>query len=237
MGTLRCVTLDLDDTLWDHRRAQTEALHLIAVENVPSTLVDSFVDRFHYHNKILWAQYGLGEVDVGTVKMERFARAMQDVGASPDNATAIGEDFLRCYGRLPYLCHGAREVLDALAGRVLLGCITDGFTEVQHCKLETTRIDRHFDFVLTSEEVGVTKPDPAIYAAATGAARCAADEIVHVGDSFEKDVVGAMAYGMRAAWLPHSEVSHHGEPDPAPDWVLSHLLELPAALGLGSELA
>ena len=26
MGTLRCVTFDLDDTLWDHRRAQAEAL-------------------------------------------------------------------------------------------------------------------------------------------------------------------------------------------------------------------
>lgn len=232
MGTLRCVTLDLDDTLWDHRRAQAEALRLIAVENVPARLVDNFVDRFHYHNKILWAQYGSGEVDVGTVKRQRFERALKDVGASSHNATAIGEDFLQRYGRLPYLCPGAREVLGALAGRVLIGCITDGFTEVQHWKLETTQIDRHFDFVLTSEEVGVTKPDPAIYAAATAAACCSADEIVHVGDSFEKDVVGAMAYGMRAAWLPHSELPVQGEADPAPDWILSDLHELPAALGL-----
>jgi len=237
MGTPRCVTLDLDDTLWDHRRAQAEALRLIAAENVPATLVDSFVERFHYHNKILWAQYGSGEVEVKTVKSERFARALHDVGASPDNAAAVGEDFLRRYGRLPYLRAGAREVLDALSGRVLLGCITDGFTEVQHWKLETTQIGRHFDFVLTSEEIGVTKPNPGIYAAAVTAAGCAAEDIVHVGDSFEKDVVGAMACGMRAAWLPHPEVTHHGEVDPSPDWIISHLLELPAALGLGSASA
>jgi len=232
MGTLRCVTLDLDDTLWDHRRAQAEALRLIAAENVAAGLVGSFVDRFHYHNKLLWAQYGAGEVEVGTVKHQRFERALQDVGASSHNATAIGEDFLRRYGKLPYLCPGAREVLDALAGRVLIGCITDGFTEVQRLKLETTQIDGHFDFVLTSEEIGVTKPDPAIYAAATVAADCSAEEIVHVGDSFEKDVVGAMAYGMRAAWLPHPELPAQRSAHPAPDWILSDLHELPAALGL-----
>jgi YjjG family noncanonical pyrimidine nucleotidase len=236
MGTLRCVTLDLDDTLWDHRRAQAEALRLIASENVSAELVDTFVGRFHYHNKILWAQYGVGEVDVATVKQQRFERALQDVGASSHDAEAMGEEFLRRYGRLPYLCPGAREVLTALDGRVLIGCITDGFTEVQHWKLETTKIDRHFNFVLTSEEVGVTKPDPAIYAAATAAARCPADEIVHVGDSFEKDVVGAMAYGMRAAWLPHPELALPSETDPAPHWVLANLHELPAALGLDSEL-
>ena len=82
MGTLRCVTLDLDDTLWDHRRAQAEALRLIASENIPAILVDTFIDRFHYHNKILWVQYGAGEVDVGTVKHQRFERALQDVGAA-----------------------------------------------------------------------------------------------------------------------------------------------------------
>jgi len=232
MGTLRCVTLDLDDTLWDHRRAQAEALRLIATEYVASPLVDSFVDRFHHHNKILWAQYGAGEVDVSTVKRERFARALQDTGSSANSATGIGEDFLRRYGRLPYLRPGAREVLDDLSGRVLLGCITDGFTEVQHWKLETTRIGSHFDFVLTSEEVGVTKPDPVIYAAAAAAAACSPDEILHVGDSYEKDVVGAMAYGMRAAWLPHPELPRCDEVDPAPEWILSSLLELPAVLGM-----
>jgi putative hydrolase of the HAD superfamily len=236
MGTLRCVTLDLDDTLWDHRRAQAEALRLIASERVPEILVDTFVDRFHYHNKILWAQYDAGEVDVRTVKEQRFERALRDVGSTSHDATAIGEDFLQRYGRLPYLRPGALEVLDALAGQVLIGCITDGFTEVQHWKLETTQIAQYFDFVLTSEDVGVTKPDPAIYAAAAAAAGCTPGEIVHVGDSLEKDAVGAMACGMRAAWVPHPEMPTPEVIDPTPDWVLSTLCELPAVLGLESVL-
>ncbi len=234
MGTLRCVTLDLDDTLWDHRRAQAEALRLIASESLPDIRVDTFVDRFHYHNKILWAQYDAGEVDVGTVKEQRFERALRDVGSTSHDATAIGEDYLQRYGRLPYLRPGAREVLDVLAGQVLVGCVTDGFTEVQHLKLETTQIARYFDFVLTSEEVGVTKPDPAMYAAAAAAAGCPLDEIVHVGDSLEKDIVGAVACGMRAAWVPHPEMPSWEVSDPAPDWVLSTLYELPVVLGLES---
>jgi HAD superfamily hydrolase (TIGR01509 family) len=233
MDTPRCVTLDLDDTLWDHRRAQAEVLRSIGAENVAPEAVDAFIDRFHYHNKILWAQYTLGEVDSTAVKQERFARALTDLGAPAGNARAISADFLARYGRMPYLLPGTEQVLGDLSGRVMIGCITDGFTEVQRCKMATTGIDRHFDFVLTSEEVGVTKPNPAMYAAAVAAAGCGADEIVHVGDSFEKDIVGALGFGMRAAWLRHPDLPSKGDPDPAPDWVLSNLLELPAALGLG----
>src|SRR3954449_7265288 len=44
------------------------------------------------------------------------------------------------------------------------------------------------DAVITSAEVGVPKPDPAIFAAGLAAAGCVADEAVHVGDSAEHDI-------------------------------------------------
>jgi FMN phosphatase YigB (HAD superfamily) len=71
-----------------------------------------------------------------------------------------------------------------------------------------------------------------MYAAAVQAAGCSAAEIVHVGDSYEKDVVGAMASGMRTAWIPLPESPRGDDLDPAPNWVLSDLHELLPALGL-----
>jgi putative hydrolase of the HAD superfamily len=57
------------------------------------------------------------------------------------------------------------------------------------------------DGVVTSAEVGASKPAPAIFEAGLVAARCSADEAVHVGDSVEHDVEGARAAGMRALLL------------------------------------
>lgn len=233
MASPECVTFDLDDTLWNHRRAQAETLREIARESVGVDAIDGFIERFHHHNRILWAQYRQGVVPAKTVQSERFTRALQDLGVRARDGKALGASFLDRYGRLPYLCPGAKEVLEALAGRVVIGCVTDGFTDVQHRKLETTEIDRYFDFLITSEEIGSAKPDPALYEAATRAAGCDAEAIVHVGDSYDKDVIGALRSGMRAAWLPRSENARDRMEGPAPDWILADLLDLPAAVGLG----
>ena len=57
------------------------------------------------------------------------------------------------------------------------------------------------DVVVTSASAGARKPDPAIFASALALAGCEADELVHVGDTPEEDVVGAGAAGARALLL------------------------------------
>ena len=57
------------------------------------------------------------------------------------------------------------------------------------------------DAVVTSAEVGASKPDPRIFEAALDAAGCRSDEALHVGDSLENDVAGARAAGIAALHL------------------------------------
>ena len=57
------------------------------------------------------------------------------------------------------------------------------------------------DGVVTSAEVGASKPERRIFDAALAAAGCAAAEVVHVGDSLDTDVAGARAAGIRALHL------------------------------------
>lgn len=58
-----------------------------------------------------------------------------------------------------------------------------------------------FDSLTVSCEIGVEKPSPAIFRAALAAARVKPAEALHVGDSYEEDVQGACAVGMRALLL------------------------------------
>lgn len=67
-----------------------------------------------------------------------------------------------------------------------------------HDVLERTDLRRLVDAVVISAELGVAKPDPAIFRAALERLGVPADGALHVGDSVEHDVAGARAAGIEA---------------------------------------
>ena len=67
-------------------------------------------------------------------------------------------------------------------------------------KLERLGLLSAFDLVLDSFELGVEKPDPAIFTLALERSGARAGSTLHVGDFFHIDVVGARAAGLHA-WL------------------------------------
>ena len=58
-----------------------------------------------------------------------------------------------------------------------------------------------FSQIVESAVVGVRKPDPRIYALALEAAACAAEDVVVVGDSYDKDMLPAKSLGCHTIWL------------------------------------
>jgi putative hydrolase of the HAD superfamily len=58
-----------------------------------------------------------------------------------------------------------------------------------------------FDAVADSGKLGIEKPDPAIFAWTAARLGVASPQVVHVGDSLQADVLGALRAGMRAVWF------------------------------------
>jgi FMN hydrolase / 5-amino-6-(5-phospho-D-ribitylamino)uracil phosphatase len=97
--------------------------------------------------------------------------------------------------------------------------------------------DRHLSAIVVSQRVGTIKPDPAIFAVAAAALRASPAEILHVGDDWLADVVGAKRAGWRAAYLRNAQA---GSPLPSstpgvdgsvtPDLVLDRLVDIEAGL-------
>jgi putative hydrolase of the HAD superfamily len=67
-----------------------------------------------------------------------------------------------------------------------------------HDVLERTRLRGRVDAVVISAEVGIAKPDPAIFRVALERLGATAAAAMHVGDSVEHDVAGARAAGLEA---------------------------------------
>lgn len=65
-----------------------------------------------------------------------------------------------------------------------------------HERLDELGLTPQLDAVLTSAEAGARKPSPAIFQQALELAGANAVEAIHVGDSVEEDVAGAVAAGI-----------------------------------------
>jgi putative hydrolase of the HAD superfamily len=70
--------------------------------------------------------------------------------------------------------------------------------------LDRTGLTPLLDGIVISAEVGAAKPDPAIFERALAVAGAPAEEAVHVGDTPDVDVAGALAAGLRAIHLDRS---------------------------------
>ena len=104
----------------------------------------------------------------------------------------------------PY--EGTVEALQALKARgIRIGVCSDNTAELQFRKLRVLGIGSYFDFVVTSAEAGIEKPDPKIFERALQKADCAPEECLFVGDVYKKDVLGPEKAGMRALWLNNKE--------------------------------
>ena len=90
-----------------------------------------------------------------------------------------------------------------------------------HDVLERTALRPLVDAVVISAELGVAKPDPAIFRAALDRLGAGPDGALHVGDSLEDDVAGARAAGLEAVL-----VARNGAPAPEGVRAVRSLAEL-----------
>ncbi len=82
-----------------------------------------------------------------------------------------------------------------------IGIATNMTAYIQYKKLQKLSVLQDVDFMVTSEEVGAEKPDPAFFSYCMGKANCATQECLMIGDSLKGDVLGARNAGLQALWL------------------------------------
>ena len=131
-------------------------------------------------------------------------------------------DFIENYGQEPVLFAGVTAVLETLSEKHKLGLITNGRTKGQSAKLDKANLRKYFSAVSISEEVGVKKPNPAIFKHCLRHLDVSPAQAVYVGDHPEKDVLAAQQIGLKGIWVRNQ---HYSAPETA-DGIIDELSEL-----------
>ncbi len=132
---------------------------------------------------------------------------------------------------------GVEPLLARLAARYRLAIVSNWPLGVTIDRFaERAGWQRHLAAIVVSQRVGAIKPHPAIFHAAEDLLGVPPETILHVGDDWSADVVGAGRLGWRTALLrtrPGDSPLPWGGPageGPAPDLEIDSLDELPALL-------
>lgn len=199
--SIRLITFDLDDTLWDNRpviegaeQAMRDWLnqHATALAEVPVEHLWDIRARLLTERPEL--RHRLSELRRSTL----FS-ALSDVGYGPEEARELAEGafqaMLEARHRITFFTDTV-PTLELLAGRYRLAVITNGNADVGRLGLAD-----YFTFALCAEELGIGKPDPQPFHEALRRADVQANEAVHVGDHPGDDIFGAQQAGLRAIWF------------------------------------
>jgi putative hydrolase of the HAD superfamily len=125
--------------------------------------------------------------------------------------------------------HASVQVLARLRQHYTLGVISNFYGNVATLCRECGLGDL-CSVIIDSAQVGVSKPEQRIFTLALAQLGRTPHTAVYVGDSFERDVMGAKGAGLRTIWLRGLEP--RACPDPSlVDATITTLEELPALLG------
>jgi putative hydrolase of the HAD superfamily len=121
---------------------------------------------------------------------------------------------------------GAADVLKALSETLYVGVISDVDTREGRRILDRFGLCESLDGVTTSEEVGRTKPDPAVFASALGVAGVDPGRSLYVGDRYHNDMRGGSWAGLHTVAFGGTAASGpDGSADRDPDGVVTHRIE------------
>lgn len=197
----RHLFFDLDRTLWDFDKNSENALQFLFDETQSIHQLPSFYKFNSIYKEInanLWKKYGKGKISKEELRDTRFSKTFLKLGLNNQELNNyFNEEYLKISPLQTAMFPNTVETLRILKNEgYSMHIITNGFKEVQFIKLKNCGIYDYFNVIVSSEEVGVNKPDVRIFQHAMTLANAQPQHSAMIGDDMNVDVMGAERAGM-----------------------------------------
>ncbi len=118
-------------------------------------------------------------------------------------------------------------VIEDLAKNYQLYVLTDEFLDIQLRKLNQLKLTDYFCEIVSSEQIGKTKPNKELFQYMIDVVGLPAENIAMIGDNPKVDVLGANLAGMHSVWLKRGKYHCYLFPDGnKPKIVIDNYLKL-----------
>ncbi|EDM43798.1 haloacid dehalogenase-like hydrolase [unidentified eubacterium SCB49] len=186
--------------MWDFDKNSALAFKRVFEKHHIELSLEHFLIAYNPINFNYWAAFREERVTKQELRRGRLVDTFKkyNIEYSLEKIDLLASSYIDELPGNNHLLPGALDVLNYLNPKYNLHIITNGFHEVQHVKLDKSEIKHYFKTITSSEEVGVKKPNPAVFHAALSKANTEAKHSVMIGDTYGADIVGAQGVGMDA---------------------------------------
>lgn len=217
------VLWDIDDTLLDFGAAESYAFEITMKNaNLPS-------DEEHHriycgYNLKMWSLFDRGEIKKEELVVERFRLYLNHIG-STHNPAIINEQYLNNLSDNAVLLPYAIDTLKKLnESGVRQYAITNAVSFVNKKRARLSGIDKYFEDIFVSEEIGFSKPDIRYYRKVfSKVADFNLEKTLAVGDSLSSDILGGNRAGLSTCMYCREQKKFS---DIVPDYVVNDLRDI-----------
>ncbi|PGS26075.1 2-haloalkanoic acid dehalogenase [Bacillus cereus] len=199
----KAMLFDLDDTLLDRDKAVDNFFLLVlekCYEDVSDTVKNTMLQTFKEYDK---REYGISDK---TIVLESLFDEFAPKYRLPHNYIQDfwNENFPKCFS----IDQNTIHFLNQIKKQFKVGIITNGSTQRQKAKIFNTNLNRYFETIIISEEVGFSKPDKRIFELALNKLNAQPENTLFVGDDLQKDIAGPQNVNIKGVWFNPQKIKN-----------------------------
>jgi len=193
----RVLLSDADGTLFDFHKGEAIAIaETFRSFGIPDT--PEIIALYSQANDAQWKKLERGETTQAKLRVDRFVEFLKLAGLEGD-PQALSNDYVIRLGQQRWPLPFAKELCEQVSARMPIWLVTNGISQIQRSRFGDCALTPYFSGMVVSEEIGASKPDPAmLFEALRLAGGIAPEEAVLLGDSVTADIAAANNAGIQS---------------------------------------
>lgn len=192
---------DIDGTVLDFLAAEAYAIKSLFKKYKLGECTDEMIEVYSKINNKYWGFLEKNKMTKKEILVGRFLEFFDLVGVDKTLAEAFNDDYQKELGEHIVFIKDAKEMLLSQKGKFVLVAVTNGTKVAQKKKLARSGLDKVFDAIFISEDVGFEKPNIEYFDyifEKLGIEN--KSEVLIIGDSLTSDMKGGNVAGIDTCW-------------------------------------
>ncbi len=193
---------DIDGTVLDFFASEAYAIRVLFEKYNLGECSDEMLKLYSGINSKYWQRLERGELTKSEILIGRFRDFFGIIGADISIAESFNRDYQITLGDYIEFVDKAEETLLSQKGKYTLAAVTNGTKIAQEKKLRLSGLDKIFDAIFISENVGAEKPSKEYFDYVfkhLGITN--KNEVLIIGDSLTSDMRGGLNAGIDTCWF------------------------------------
>ncbi len=193
---------DIDGTVLNFLAAEAYAIRFLFQKYNLGECTDEMLKMYSEINSKYWQKLERNELTKPEILVGRFREFFELIGKDISISEQFNLDYQVTLGDHIEYVDNAKEILLSMKGKYILVAVTNGTKIAQEKKLSLSGLDKIFDEIFISENVGYEKPNIEYFDYIFDKLNITdKTKVLIIGDSLTSDIKGGFIAGIDTCWF------------------------------------